>query len=91
MPTTSQCVAATALLAGTASAFVAPQPMRSQSLMGSRKLGMALVDKPGTGENRMTPTGFGEPLVEKKQFPGMAHGYQVCSPPSCDSAPPALP
>ena len=94
MPTTSQCVAATALLAGTASAFVTPQPIalqsrqgRSQSLMGSRKLSMVLVDKPGTGENRMTSTGFGEPLVEKKDFPGTTHGYQVCSPPSCDAHP----
>ena len=85
MPTTSQCVAATAILAGSASAFMAPQPMALQNRgrvttqSRAKSLKMVLVDKPGTGENRMTPTAFGEPLVEKKEFPGTIHGYQVCS------------
>jgi hypothetical protein len=85
MPTTSQCVAAAAILAGSASAFMAPQPMALQNRgrvttqSRAKSLKMVLVDKPGTGENRMTPTAFGEPLVEKKEFPGTIHGYQVCS------------
>ena len=65
---------------------MAPQPMALQKRGGrvttqsrAKSLSMVTVDKPGTGENRMTPTAFGEPLVEKKEYPGTIHGYQVCS------------
>jgi hypothetical protein len=82
MPSISQYVAATAVLAGSANAFYSPaaisMPTRLRTIRatGPQKLSMVLVDKPGNGENRMTETGFAEPLVEKKEFPGSTHGYQ---------------
>jgi ferredoxin-nitrite reductase len=88
MPSTSHYVAATAVLASSASAFIAPAPMglparqghgggrAPPTAVGARKLSMVLVDKPGSGKNRMTETAFTEPLVEKKEFPGSLHGYQ---------------
>jgi hypothetical protein len=81
MPSTSHYVAATAVLAGTANAFMAPGPLglpaRPRAIAsGAQRLSMVLVDKPGNGENRMTPSGFSEPLVERKEFPGTTHGYQ---------------
>ena len=82
MPSISKYVAATAVLAGSANAFYSPSAifmptrLRTVRATGPQKLSMVLVDKPGNGENRMTETGFTEPLVEKKEFPGSTHGYQ---------------
>ena len=84
MPSTPHYAAATAILAGSASAFVAPAQLGLASrhcrspAVGAQGTRMVLVDKPGTGKNRMTETKFDQPLVEKKQFPGTIHGYQVC-------------
>ena len=36
----------------------------------------AAVNKPGTGENRMTDTGFSEPLVERVELPGTTQGFE---------------
>ena len=84
MPTTCQYAAATAVLAGElASAFIAPAPapaglQRARAVrQAAPRLSMELDHgKPGTGKNRMTDTGFAEPLVERKEFPGTLHGYQ---------------
>jgi hypothetical protein len=80
MPSTQHYVAATAILAGSASAFVAPAPLG----LSARRLGRApatglhstKMEKPGTANNRMTETKFDVPLVEKREFPGTIHGYQ---------------
>jgi len=83
MPSTTRYVALTAILAGSADAFVAPAPLGLQSrrgrteALGSLRMVLAGADKPGTGENRMTKTSFNTPLVEKQEFPGSIHGYQV--------------
>ena len=84
MPSIGQYVASTAILASSANAFYSPAPMSMptrfrtgrSTATSTQKLSMVLVDKPGNGENRMTETGFAEPLVEKKEFPGTSHGYQ---------------
>ena len=79
--TTPHYAAATAILAGSASAFVAPAPLglpARHCRSPAAGVQMVLVGKPGTGKNRMTETKFDQPLVEKKEFPGTIHGYQVC-------------
>ena len=84
MPTTCQYAAATAVLAGElASAFIAPAPapaglQRARAARQAAPRPSMELDhgKPGTGKNRMTDTGFAEPLVERKEFPGTLHGYQ---------------
>ena len=34
------------------------------------------VNKPGTGKNRMTETGFAQPLVERVELPGTTQGFE---------------
>ena len=89
MPSTQHYVAATAILAGSASAFVSPAPLGlsarrrgrapatglHSTKMANEKSGTA--EKLGTANNRMTDTKFDMPLVEKREFPGTIHGYQV--------------
>jgi len=48
---------------------------RAMPLAGAAMAATA-VDKPGTGKNRMTDTGFSQPLVERVELPGTTQGFE---------------
>jgi len=50
---------------------------RAMPLSGATMVAAATrVEKPGTGENRMTSTGFSKPLVERVELPGTSQGFE---------------
>lgn len=70
-----------AAAAGVADAFMAPMapgaPKLSMRRQGATSLSMSIKEekKVGTGNNRMTDTGFTEPLVERVEYPS-SHGFE---------------
>ena len=70
-----------ATAAGVADAFMAPMapsaPQLSTRRQGATSLSMSIKEEKlvGTGKNRMTDTGFWEPLVQRVEWPS-SHGFE---------------
>ena len=50
--------------------------LRAMPLSRATMIAATPVEKPGTGENRMTSTGFSKPLVERVELPGTTQGFE---------------
>lgn len=80
---TRTVMAAAAIAAiGSADAFMPAPAMPANNRASRRAMPLsgltmvAAVNKPGTGKNRMTESGFSQPLVERVELPGTTQGFE---------------